>query len=76
MTGGRPPRCGRSPLQGKQDGHGPPRFCIYEPPPPFIGTWEQMHGGEKKTTTTRRVHGLPLRKNSPFKNIPLLNLIL
>ena len=48
MTGGRQPRCGRSPLQGKQGGHGPPRFCIYEPPPPFIGTWEQMHGGEKK----------------------------
>ena len=48
MTGRSAPRFGRSPLQGKQDGHGAPRLGMYEPPPPFIGTWEQMHGGRKK----------------------------
>ena len=74
VTDGRAPRFGRSPLQGKQDGHGAPRLGMYEPPPPF-GTREQMHGGGKKKRT-RTGHGLLLRKNSPFKNIPLLNLIL
>ena len=48
MTGGSAPRFGRSPLQRKQDGHGAPRLGMYEPPLPFIGTWEQMHGGGKK----------------------------
>ena len=75
MTGGSAPRFGRSPLQRKQDGHGAPRLGRYEPPLPFIGTWEQMHGGDKKKKT-RTGHSLLLRKNSPFKNIPLLNLIL
>ena len=46
MTGGSAARL-RSPLEGKQDGHGDPRLGMYEPPPPFIGTWEQMHGGRK-----------------------------
>ena len=54
MTGGSPPRCGRSPLQGKQDGHTPPRLGIHEPPPPFIGTWEQMHSGGKKKKELER----------------------
>ena len=76
MTDGSAPRFGRSPLQGKQDGHGAPRLGMYEPPPPFIGTWEQMHGGGKKKKRTRTGHALLLGKNSPFKNIPLLNLIL
>ena len=48
MTGGSPPKFGRSPLQGKQGGHGTPRLGMYEPPSPFIGTWEQMHGCRKK----------------------------
>ena len=74
MTGGSAPRL-RSPLQGKQDGHGASRLGMYEPPPPFIGTWKQMHGGRKKKRT-RTGQGLPLGKNSPFKNIPPLNLIL
>ena len=33
---------------GKQDGHGAPRLGVYPPPPPFIGTWEQMRGSVKK----------------------------
>ena len=74
MTGGSAPRL-RSPLQGKQDGHEAPRLGMYEPLPPFIGTWEQMHGCRKKKRT-RTGHGLLLGKNSPFKNIPPLNLIL
>ena len=32
----------------KQDGHGAPRLSVYQPPPPFIGTWEQMRSGGKK----------------------------
>ena len=47
MTGGSALRFGRSPLQGKQDGHRASRLGMYEPPLPFIGTWEQMHGGRK-----------------------------
>ena len=53
MTGGSPPKFGRSPLQGKQDGHGTPRLGMYEPPSPFIGTWEQMHGCRKKKELER-----------------------
>ena len=56
ITGKGAPRLGRSTsstLQIKQDGRGAPRLDMYEPPPPFIGTWEQMRGitvgmGEKK----------------------------
>ena len=44
----------------QQDGHGAPRLGrgaprlgVYQPPPPFIGTWEQMrHGGGKKKIHT------------------------
>ena len=62
---------------------------MYEPLPPFIGTWEQMRGytigmGKKKkkkrkkdkTRTSKRRQGLLLGANSPFKTVPLLNLIL
>ena len=39
----------------KKGGTGTPRIGMYEPhlAPPFIGTWEQMRGNGKKTTTTR-----------------------
>ena len=56
-------------------GHGSPRIGMYEPPPPFIGTWEQAgkgSGGKKKKSGD----GLLLGKNSPFKNVPLLNILL
>ena len=44
MTGGAP-RMG-----SKLKGHGAPRIGMYQPPPPFIGTWEQARkgGGKKK----------------------------
>ena len=70
-------KIGRRPLQIKQDGHGAPRIGVYEAPPPFIGTWEQMRGsGKKKPQTPKRGQGLLLGANSPFKNVPVLNLIL
>ena len=45
LTGRGAPRVGR---YVKQDGHGAPRLGVYQLPPPFIGTWEQMRGGGKK----------------------------
>ena len=50
-------------------------------PPPFIGTWEQVRkgGGKKKKApkkTKKSGAGLLLGKNSPFKNVPLLNILL
>ena len=88
MTGGAPrmggpvrdgrgaPRLGR-PLK---EGHGAPRLGIYQPPPPFVGTWEKMRtgGGKKKkiSKTKKTGDGLLLGKNSPFKNVPLLNILL
>ena len=47
ITGRGAPRLGRS-SNGKQDGHGAPRLGMYQPLPPFTGTWEQMRGGGKK----------------------------
>ena len=51
--------------------------------PPFYGTWENPTGmGVKpkkkapKKKTQRKGKGLLLGKNSPFKNIPLLNILL
>ena len=40
----------------------------------FIGTWEQMRGGGKKTQSSKKGQGLllGLGANSPFKNIPIL----
>lgn len=35
-------------LLDEQDGHGVPRLGMYQPPPPFIGTWKQMRGGGQK----------------------------
>ena len=52
---------------------GSPRVGMYQTPP-FIGTWEQARkgGGKKKKSGA----GLLLGKNSPFKNVPLLNILL
>ena len=60
-------------------GHGAPRLGMYQPPPPFIGTWEQVRkgGGKKKAPKKKKSGaGLLLGKNSPFKNVPLLNILL
>ena len=70
MTGGAP-RMG-----SKLEGHGAPRIGMYQPPP-FIGTWEQARkGGGKKKNQKKSGAGLLLGKNSPFKNVPLLNILL
>ena len=44
MTGSGVPRIGRPP---KQDGGAAPRLGVYQPPPPFFGTWEQAGAGKK-----------------------------
>ena len=75
MTGGAP-RMG-----SKLKGHGAPRFGsprlgMYQTPP-FIGTWEQARkGGGKKKNQKKLGEGILLGKNSPFKNVPLLNILL
>ena len=70
MTGGAP-RMG-----SKLKGHGAPRIGMYQLPP-FIGTWEQARkGGGKKKNQKKSGAGLLLGKNSPFKNVPLLNILL
>ena len=72
MTGGAP-RMG-----SKLEGHGAPRIGMYQPPP-FIGTWEQARKGagkKKKINKKKSGAGLLLGKNSPFKNVPLLNILL
>ena len=56
---------------------------MYEPLPPFIGTWEQMRGNtigmgkekkkerkKDKTRTSKRRQGLLQGANSPFKSVP------
>ena len=71
MTGGAP-RMGSDLTKGK----GAPRIGMYQPPP-FIGTWEQARkGGGKKKNQKKSGAGLLLGKNSPFKNVPLLNILL
>ena len=74
ITGGAP-RMGSDLIKG----HGAPRLGMYQPPP-FIGTWEQVRkgGGKKKAPkkTKKSGAGLLLGKNSPFKNVPLLNILL
>ena len=75
ITGGAP-RMGSDLIKG----HGAPRLGMYQPPP-FIGTWEQVRkgGGKKKKApkkTKKSGAGLLLGKNSPFKNVPLLNILL
>ena len=69
MTGKGAPRMGSDLIKG----HGAPRLGMYQPPP-FIGTWEQARkgGGKKKKSGD----GLLLGKNSPFKQVPLLNILL
>ena len=70
MTGGAPR------LGPPKRGHGAPRIGMYQPPP-FIGTWEQARkGGGKKKNQKKSGAGLLLGKNSPFKNVPLLNILL
>ena len=70
MTGGAP-RMG-----SKLKGQGAPRIGMYQPPP-FIGTWEQARkGGGKKKNQKKSGEGILLGKNSPFKNVPLLNILL
>ena len=69
---------GGAPRMGsKLEGHGAPRIGMYQPPP-FIGTWEQARkgGGKKKKNQKKSGAGLLLGKNSPFKNVPLLNILL
>ena len=51
--------------------------------PPFFGSWDKNnmvgYGKPKKKTKKKRQkkgEGLLLGKNSPFKNIPLLNMLL
>jgi len=65
------PRIGKPP---KKDGGSAPRMGVYQPPPPFFGTWEgENSGGGKKK---KLGDGLLLGKNSPFNGIPLLGTIL
>ena len=76
ITGKGAPRIGSDLIKG----HGAPRLGMYQPPPPFIGTWEHVRkgGGKKKLPkkTKKSGAGLLLGKNSPFKNVPLLNILL
>ena len=58
------PRAGRY----IQDGHGAPRFGVYQPPPLFIETWEQMRRGGGKNTVRPKFH-----KNIPMSNHDLLD---
>ena len=75
ITGGAP-RMGSDHIQG----NGSPRIGMYQPPPPFVGTWEQARkgGGKKKNKNKKKKKsgdGLLLGKNSPFKKVPLLNIL-
>ena len=74
ITGKGAPRMGSD----FRKGHGAPRLGMYQPPP-FIGTWDQIRkgGGKKKPRITKKSGaGLLLGRNSPFKNVPLLNILL
>ena len=50
--------------------------------PPFFGNWpdQTMGAGKKKAPKKKQLskkgNGLLLGKNSPFKNVPLLNILL
>ena len=65
------PRIGKPP---KTNGGAAPRLGVYEPPPPFFGTWKQAGSGKKNKKKSG--NGLLLGKNSPFNGIPLLGTIL
>ena len=71
ITGKGAPRMGSDLIKG----HGAPRLGMYQPPP-FIGTWEQVLKGGGKKKKKKSGAGLLLGKNSPFKNVPLLNILL
>ena len=70
ITGSGGPRIGRP---RKQNGGAAPRLGVYQPPPPFFGTWKQAGRGRGKKKSG---DGLLLGKNSPFNGIPLLGAIL
>ena len=73
MTGKGATRIGSDLIKG----HGAPRLGMYQPPPPFIDSWEQVRrGGKKKAPKKKSGKGLLLGKYSPFKNVPLLNILL
>ena len=75
ITGKGAPRMGSDLIKGHGAPRiGSPRVGIYQTPP-FIGTWEQARkgGGKKKK---KLGEGILLGKNSPFKNVPLLNILL
>ena len=76
ITGGAP-RMGSDRTKGHGAPRiGSPRLGMYQPPP-FIGTWEQARKGDgKKKNQKKSGAGLLLGKNSPFKNVPLLNILL
>ena len=85
ITGNGAPRMGKStslPQSGsKKGGKGVPRIGIYKPPPPFFGNWREntIGMGTKKKKAPRKSKkgsGLLLGANSPFKNVPLLNILL
>ena len=62
-----------------KQGNGSPRLGIYKPIPPFFGSWEKPtvgYGKKKAPKKTRKGKGIILGKNSPFKNVPLLNILL
>ena len=70
ITGKGAPRMGSD----SKKGHGAPRLGMYQPPPPFIGSWEQVRkgGGKKSTQKNKKVRKrLIAKQNSPFKNVPL-----
>ena len=73
MTGSGVPRIGKP---TKKDGGSAPRLGVYQPPPPFFGTWEQAGTGKKGGKKKKLGNGLLLGKNSPFNGIPLLGTIL
>ena len=75
VTGKGSPRVGRP-----KQGNGSPRIGLYQPPP-FLGNWPQntISYGKKKSSNkkkTQKGKGILLGKNSPFKNVPLLNILL
>ena len=67
ITGGAP-RMGSERIKG----NGAPRLGMYQPPPPFVGTWEQARkgGGKKKKNRRWIVAGKkqPIQKNPSLKH--------
>ena len=67
----RPPRS----IPEQDGGLLPPNYR----PPPFYGNWPDYTigmGTKKKQKAQKKGKGLLLGKNSPFKNVPLLNILL